>query len=125
MMLAGAFDRQASALSPTDRLRIGIELVQMMVDDEMPERATQVLQRLLSDAGHATIPSALTARFWQLQVRCFTDLCAYTEAIQAIGRGLATTSDEDSRARLLAERAEIHLLQGEEEHAPDGEEKST
>jgi hypothetical protein len=123
MILAGAFDRQASGLSPTDRLRIGIELAQMMVEDQMSERATPVLQRLTRDAGDSTVPSSLTALFWQLQVRCFTDLCAYAEAVQAIRHALTATSDENSRARLLAELAEIQLLQGDEDQTADAEEK--
>src|SRR5207249_4726222 len=74
MVLVGAFDRDSSALSPVERLRIGIELAQMMVDDEMPERAAPVLHSLLEDAGQATVPEALIALFWQLQARCFSDL---------------------------------------------------
>ncbi len=121
MILAGAFERDASALSPTDRLQIGIELAQMMVDDEMPQSSARVLHNLLHDARQPTVPASATAQFWQLQGRCFRDLCAYDDALGAIRQALTTASDENSRDRLMAERAEILLLQGEEEQVPDRE----
>ena len=123
MLLAGAFDRDASALAPADRLRIGIETSQMMVDDEMPDRAAPILDQLQQDAGNPTVPEELTVLFYQLQVRCFRDLCAYHQALQAIQNALTTTADEFSRTRLTAEWVEILLLQGEEERLPGEGEK--
>jgi hypothetical protein len=117
MMIAGTFDREASALTTEHRLQYGMELAQMMLDDNAAESAGPILHALAHDAVMASVPDDLKLRFWQLQARGFDDLCAYDQTLQAIDRALTSNLDENNRSRLIAERAEIRMLQGDEDES--------
>jgi hypothetical protein len=114
-MIAGVFQRESPTLSAENRLQYGMELAQMMLDDDASDSAGPILHDLARDAELTSIPGDLKGRFWRLQARGFGDLCAYDQALQAIDRALARPQDDESRLRLIAERAEIRMLQGDDD----------
>jgi hypothetical protein len=117
MMIAGTYDREASTLTTEHRLQYGMELVQMMLDDDAADSAGPILYTLTRDAEMAFVREDLKLRFWQLQARGFGDLCAYDQALQAIDRALSSNLDQNNRSRLIAERAEIRMLQGDDDES--------
>ncbi len=112
MILAGAFHREGSQLAIDEKLALGIRLAGMMIDDDEPKSAVTVLTQIQSDADRLPEVDPTKAAFWQMQSRCFTALCAYDQAIEAIGTSLKLTRDQYAKDRLRANLAEIHFLQG-------------
>lgn len=103
--------REGTNLSRNERMRFGLDVAEMLLDDELERYAASVLQRLLSDVEAPDIPAEAAGQFRRLHIRCMNELCAYHETLAAIDRALLLTMGEE-RTRLQAQRAEIQLLQG-------------
>ncbi len=101
-----------------DRIRIGITLLEWLVDDGQCFEAGQLLEKLAPEAQ--TLPRS-DNRKWQytlLEIRVLNAACAYNEAISAIENALKW-APEGEKASLNAEMAEMELLQGD--FGQDGE----
>jgi hypothetical protein len=108
-----AFEREVANLPADERIRFGVRLAEMMLSDGIAESAVSVLKRIGPDvAGHAG-DTGLSAQYHRLLIRCLTDLCAYSEALEEIAEALKQTTDPTERIRLEAEKLEILLLQGD------------
>jgi hypothetical protein len=114
--LDSVFFRIQADLTGDERVRFGLELSEMLLEDGLERHAAQVLQPLESDVEVSDISPDMVARFRRLQVRCMNDQCAYREALESIDRALPHAAGEE-RARLQAQRGEIQLLQGELDEA--------
>jgi SIR2-like domain len=103
-------------LARDERVRFGLDVAEMLLEDGLEQMASHVLQPMQADVEGADIPSKQLDRFHRLHVQCLNDLCACKETLDAIGRALPRTTGQE-RARLQAQRAEVHLLQGELDQA--------
>jgi hypothetical protein len=115
----GVFTHEAANLDPGERVPLGLDVAEMLLDDELERMAASILEQVLPDLEISGIPAGVLARFRQLHLRCLTDLCAYRETLEAIARALPHAWGEE-RQRLEVQRAEVHLLQGELGEALNG-----
>jgi tetratricopeptide (TPR) repeat protein len=122
MLLAQGFRQVGPSLEMHQRVSVGLKIAQMMIDDRMPDEAVHILQALENDATQLPDEDARKARYFQIQSKCFSELGAYSQAVKAIQQSIQLAPDADSRDRLRAELAELHLLQGRIDEAlnPDG-----
>lgn len=112
-MLNSSFREHKSELELNERVRIGLTLVEIMLNDNVADAAMFVLQELISDIDKLSPddPSSLT--FWDLQSRGFVNLAEYSDAVSSLEQTLLLAKDSDVRDRLIAELSEIHFLHGE------------
>lgn len=116
-MLFHHFSENAQHLEVAERIEIGLKLSRLLLDDESAESARQVLEKLLPDIGVLRDGDATIFSFWHLRSRCYIQLCAYDEAIHALGITASLARDEETQALVVADTAELQLLQGEIEKA--------
>jgi hypothetical protein len=110
--LNGVFTRNKADLAGDERVRFGLQLAEMLLDDGLERYAAHVLQPLAVDVEVSDISPDMAACYRRLHVRCMNVLCAHLETLEAIDRALPFAIGEE-RARLQAQRGEIQLLQGE------------
>lgn len=113
MLFCGLFDRDGSALSPNERLEIGLGLASMMLRDDAGDHAVRVTQAILGLAENMPDSQANKFKFWELHAECLVEVCAYPEAVDALNRAIILAPNDDLKARLEALLAEVHCLQGE------------
>src|SRR5262249_54001656 len=117
MFLWHRYDTDGNALTPGDRLRIGSNLARMMLEDGEPRYAVRVAQGLRPLADAPATSSADRREFLRLWARCAAAAPAYQEAVTAVERTLALTSEPCERAELEALLAEQHYFSGEIDRA--------
>jgi SIR2-like domain len=113
------FEREGDKLSPEDRVRIGLEIADLLLEAQLDRFALSILQRLAIDIERSDFRGDVRQQFNTIQARCMNNLCAYGETVTAINRAIEFATGHD-RSRLEAQRAEIQLLQGELQEAIDG-----
>jgi hypothetical protein len=112
---------QGQALLVPEYIDFGLDAAEWLLDDDLPSLASDHLGEIGQRVGETDIPARLVTRYHRLRVRCLDALCAYTEWLRAIEESLSGAGD-DERARLEAERSEIHFLHGNfTQAAPDPE----
>lgn len=110
--LNGVFTRTKADLTGDERVRFGLRLAEMLLDDGLERYAAHILQPLAVDVDVSDISQDIVACYRRLHVRSMNVLCAHLETLEAIDRALPFAIGEE-RARLQAQRGEIQLLQGE------------
>lgn len=111
-VMTGAFLTQHEHLEANERISIGLQLAQYLLEDNQPDQAAPVLSIVAPDADRLPGSDRRKSQYWQLQSRCWVALSSYEAAVQAITRAIDVTADPVASARLQAELAEIHFLQG-------------
>jgi hypothetical protein len=111
-----AFSHHADGMPSDERVRLGLETAEMLLDDDNARLSAGVLQTIGKDLAMPAVSLAARHRFDQLHVQCANDLCAFGETLAAIGRALRC-ADNGEKARLEAQRAEIQMLQGKMDDA--------
>jgi hypothetical protein len=98
---------------PTDeRITYGLESAERLIEDGLNFHAVQRLESLSKDfATSSSGPVSGLSRFRILLARVMSQSAAINEALNAIETAL-TSASENERLRLEAERAELHLLDG-------------
>jgi hypothetical protein len=112
-MLNSPFLEYKSELELNERVRIGLNLVEIMLNDNVADAAMFVLQELISDIDKLSPDDPSRLIFWDLQSRCFINLAEYSDAVSSLEQTLLLAKDSDVRDRLIAELSEIHFLHGE------------
>jgi hypothetical protein len=111
MAFSGRLTSRGEPLLVRDYVEFALDAVEWLLDDDLPSLAATHLDEIRKRLGGTDISAQHLTRFQQLRVRCMDALCAYTETLRAIEEALPHAND-DERARLEAERSEIHFLQG-------------
>ncbi|TWT55485.1 HD domain-containing protein [Allorhodopirellula solitaria] len=107
------FGRKSQHLDAAKRLEIGTRLMQMCLEDGMPELAKGwgiVLQqdaKSLPPTDPAVFPCLRTITDW------FIALCGYDEAKVAIAEAIACAPNDNETELLVAKRSGVDFLQGE------------
>jgi hypothetical protein len=102
---------QGQSLLLAEYVEFALDATEWLLDEDLPDLASHHLHEIGQRLGGADIPVQHLTRYRQLRVRCMDALCAYAETLQAIQERLPHAGHEE-RARLEAERSEIHFLQG-------------
>jgi hypothetical protein len=99
-------------LSLDNRVRIGMKLLEVLVEDGQVDTMIEVLKRL--GPSVQSLPSEDIRRrdYAKLEVKALISACAYPDAKAAIGSALEWASPQEA-ASFTAELAEIELLQGD------------
>lgn len=95
----------------SEHVEFSLDAAEWLLNDDLPSLASTHLAAIAGKLETADAPRTHFGRFRHLRIRCMEALCAYNELLQAIEDALAGASPE-VRARLEAERSEIHFLQG-------------
>jgi hypothetical protein len=103
-------------LPARERLQFGLEAVEHLLEDDLDAHATFLLHELDELLSGWAADTVTLARFRQLQARCLSARAALDQALQAINSAMPLVAPND-RARLEAERAELHLLSGDLDEA--------
>jgi tetratricopeptide (TPR) repeat protein len=117
MMLRDRFTRSATTLEPAERLRIGVCLATMQVEDKDADGAARTLHDLVPLADHLPDGDPEKAAFWRLWARCLTEAGYYGDATTALERAAALCPPDATREELRAQLGELHLLQGDPDAA--------
>lgn len=104
-------NHQGQDLLVSDYVEFALCAAEWLLEEEIASLAINHLRKIGQCIGNAGIPQSHISRFRQLQLRCMNALCAYTEALRVIEEALPHV-DATERNRLLAERSEMHFLQG-------------
>jgi hypothetical protein len=102
---------QGQQLLVPEYVEFALDAAEWLVEEGLPSLASHHLMEIGQRLEGADPHVQHLGRFRSLRVRCMDALCAYTEALRAIKDALPH-ADHDERARLQAEWAEIHFLQG-------------
>ena len=100
-------------MPPDERLRIGIQLADMMLLDDAPDHAIRVTQAILGLADALPDGNPAKFMFWKLQGKCLEQMCDYHGATAALERAIGLAPDKQAKETLEAQLVEMHLLQGE------------
>jgi hypothetical protein len=110
MAFSGEVTSRSNVLNVQDRIRFALDAARLLLDDELPDMAANHLQTAAAAVTPET-PTVLTQHLARLQIRCFSELCAYQQLLQSIARELLHATGEE-RDRLEAIRDETMWLQG-------------
>ena len=111
-ILMSAFNREKKALQSDQRLTIGLQLTQFLLEDKVADMAARVLNELRNDADQLPECDLRKGTYWELVGRCAVSLSAYQEAAEALKLAIALTQESAKKNQLIAELAELHLLRG-------------
>ena len=114
--MSTVFERESDKLASNERLRIGLEIANMLLETRLERPAASVLQRITADVERSEVNADFRDQFSAAHIKCMNNLCAYDETIAAIHRALEFASPLE-RERLIAQRSEIHFLQGDFDEA--------
>ncbi|MGE0822585.1 MAG: SIR2 family protein [Candidatus Binatia bacterium] len=118
-LVRAPFREHASELELRERVKIGLDIAELTLENNFAQDAMYVLEQLESDTQTLSPDDydSLKVRFWDLQSKGYRDLGAYLQAVESIKQALALAKEQDVQERLTAELAEIHLLHGEIDEA--------
>ena len=111
MAFSGRLTFGGQPLLIPEYVEFALDAAEWLLDEDLPSLASDHLREIEQRLGGADIPAQHLTRFRNLRVRCMDALCAYAESLRAIEDALPHAGD-DERARLEAERSEIHFLHG-------------
>lgn len=117
IMLNEPFLRLFAQTAVTNRIQIGVELANLMLDDDVANNAKTVCDHLAPDIEALSPDDPRVLQYWQCRCRCLVQLCAYEEAIAAFTHTKTLARTPEDMAAIEADIAEIHLLQGEIDRA--------
>jgi hypothetical protein len=99
-------------LSLDDRIRIGMRLLGVLVEDGYDFQAMELVQKMASSFQALPQDDKRRFEYAKLEIKALVSACAYPEAKAAINSALQWASPEDT-ASLTAELTEMELLQGD------------
>ena len=109
---SGRLQFQGGSLLVQDYVDFAMDAAEWMLDEDLPSLASTHLAEIEQRIGKTDVSAEHLTRYRRLRVRCMDALCAYPESLRAIEEALPHVGN-DERARLQAERSEIHFLQGD------------
>jgi hypothetical protein len=109
---SGRISFQGHDLLAVEYVGFALDAAEWLLEDDLASLAAHHLAQISGRLGAVAIPPEQRARLQQLRVRCMDALCAYTDVLHAIDEAIPEATPNE-RARLEAERCEIHLLQGD------------
>ncbi len=95
-----------------DRIRIGMKLLEVVVDDGQHFESTQLIQQLAPSFQSLPQDDDRKHKYAMLEIKALISACAYPEAKAAIQSALQWVSPAEA-VSLSADLAEIELLQGD------------
>lgn len=106
------FERHNGALMPKERLKMGIALASMMMQDKASERAVRLLKELEGLTEHIPGEEELKLAFFKTYATCLVGTYKYEEGLVAIRRAMDLSPDEEARRIIRVQLTEAQLLMG-------------
>lgn len=94
-----------------EHIEFAMDAAEWLLEEDLPELVNDHLNEIRRIIESADLPKELLYRFRELKIKWFDASCAYRQTLEAIDE-VFINANSDEQESLLAEKAEIHFLQG-------------